>query len=953
MAALRHVWCHQVGHTVGRMHRSWRRLLARLSEALPEARYEAVLALLRASVLIAGGLGLLVGAHGTDGLELPVVLNLVLGVASVCLAGAFARVKDVDAARRWGRWCTAADVLLYAAYSVAFYHRPGAGSAYGVFVLLAGPIRYGLKGVPATVVPVALTAVLWPQQDVSGATTGVGQVVALCVIFAAPTIVIRSVVMRSGARLRQAERQFTTAFEHASIGMALTDLDLTVVQANRALGVLLGETPSHLHGRPLDESVDPLERATLRRALRGLNASAPSTRLEVRLRRPDGGLRWGHVSASLLVGEPPVAPRIVVQVENITERKRSEALLSHAAAHDALTDLPNRTLLISQLEAALARGEQVGVLFLDLDRFKVVNDGLGHAAGDQLLVQVAHRLREAMRPEDIVARQGGDEFVVLCRGADAEIALAVANRVLDVLHQPVTTITGTEVVVGASVGVALGGPDDQAELVLRDADTAMYAAKGTGGGRVRLFTPELRDAVVLVHELETDLRTAVRSDQLSLVYQPVVDLQRGKVTGCEALVRWVHPERGTVSPLDFVAVAEQSDLILELGEWVLRRALRDAAQWHFPTGGTPPTVAVNMSLRQLTSPGFSARVAQLLHEASFAPERLCLEITETALAGDVLAVIEALESLRDVGVKLSIDDFGTGHASLTYLARFPVDVVKVDQSFVAGLGSDAGSAAIVGGVVAMSHTFDLRVVAEGVETEEQLALLKELGADMVQGYLMSRPVPNEQVTFSLPGPAQQALVPKPREESRADEVPDEPAFSEAHRYRLLVEGAKEVTGRLDLQAVLDHAFVALARVVTFTGGSILLVEDEQVRIAAAMPAPTPEALAARIPLGQGVSGTIAVTGEPRYLPDITIASTVTARRRSNNSSTGVRSWYGVPLIAEGRPIGVMQVDSTDVDAFDEADRLAVLSFAPVIALAVVSARRSAEQLEQIQRGETP
>jgi transcriptional regulator with GAF, ATPase, and Fis domain len=253
----------------------------------------------------------------------------------------------------------------------------------------------------------------------------------------------------------------------------------------------------------------------------------------------------------------------------------------------------------------------------------------------------------------------------------------------------------------------------------------------------------------------------------------------------------------------------------------------------------------------------------------------------------------------------------------------------------------------------MSHTFDVRVVAEGVETEEQLALLRELGADMVQGYLMSRPVPNEQVTFSLPGPAQQALVPKPREESRADEVPDEPAFSEAHRYRLLVEGAKEVTGRLDLQAVLDHAFVALSRVVTFDGGSILLVEDEQVRIAAAMPAPTPEALAARIPLGQGVSGTIAVTGEPRYLPDITIASTVTARRRSNNSSTGVRSWYGVPLIAEGRPIGVMQVDSTDVDAFDEADRLAVLSFAPVIALAVVSARRSAEQLEQIQRGETP
>jgi diguanylate cyclase (GGDEF)-like protein/PAS domain S-box-containing protein len=929
------------------MHRTWRRSLARLTEALPEARYEAVLAVLRACVLVAGGLALLVTSDKGQDLGLPAVVNFVLAAASLVLAARVCRVTDVSTARAWGQWSTVADVVAYTCYLIAFSSRPGAASAYGVFVLLAGPIRYGLRGVLATAVPVALTAVLWPQHDVAGSTFGAAEVIGLCAIFTAPTVAIRAVIMRSGARLRQAERQFTTAFEHASIGMALTDLDIRVVQANRALGVLLGETPTHLQGRPLDEAVDPLERATLRRALRGLTAETPSTRLEVRLRRPDGGLRWGHVSASLLVGQAPVASRIVVQVENITERKRSEAMLSHAAAHDALTDLPNRTLLISQLEAALSRGEQVGVLFLDLDRFKVVNDGLGHAAGDQLLVQVAHRLREAMRPEDIVARQGGDEFVVLCRGADVDIALAVASRVLDVLHQPVTTINGSEVVVGASIGVALGGPGDHAELVLRDADTAMYAAKGTGGGRARLFTPELREAVVLVHELEVDLRTAVRNDQLSLVYQPVVDLAFGKVTGCEALLRWDHPERGFIPPLDFVAVAEQSDLILELGDWVLRRALRDAAEWRYPSGGTPPTVAVNMSLRQLTSPGFSVRVAQLLREAAVPPGRLLLEVTETALGGDVVAVVEALESLRDLGVRLSIDDFGTGHASLTYLARFPVDQVKVDQSFVAGLGADAGSAAIVGGVIAMAHTFDLRVVAEGVETEGQLSMLKELGADSVQGFFMSRPVPNDQVSFTLQGRAQRALVPRPREEELNL---DEPAYDEAHRYRLLVEGAKEVTGRLDLQAVLDHAFVALGRIVNFTGGSILLVEEDQVRIAAALPSPTPEALAARIPLGQGVSGTIAVTGEPRYLPDITIASTVTARRRSSNSSSGVRSWYGVPLIAEGRPIGVMQVDSTDVDAFNESDRLAVLAFAPVVALAVISARHAAAQLEQIQRG---
>ncbi len=929
------------------MPRTWRRLLARLTEALPEARYEAVLALLRASVLVAGGLSLVVTSSEDGGLTAPIVVNLALGMVSLAVAVAVARASQVEAARSFGRWSTCVDVALFAGYTIAFADRPGAGSSYGLFVLLAGPIRYGVRGIFATVVPVGLVAVLWPQMDAAGATVAANQVVALCFIFAAPAVAIREVVQRSGARLRQAERQFSTAFEHASIGMALTDCDLSIVQANRALCVLLGESQTTLHGRALDDAVDPLERASMRRALRGLTVEAPSTRLEVRLRRPDGGLRWGHISASYLEGRGAVAARIVVQVENITERKRSEAMLSHAAAHDALTDLPNRTLLISQLEAALLRGEQVGLLFLDLDRFKVVNDGLGHAAGDQLLVQVAHRLREVMRPEDLVARQGGDEFVVLCRNAEAEVAMAVASRVIAALQQPITTVSGSEVVVGASVGVALGGPGDVAELVLRDADTAMYAAKGTGGGRVRLFTPELREAVVLVHELETDLRTAVRADRLTLVYQPVVDIGLGRVTGCEALVRWQHPERGTVPPPDFIAVAEQSDLILELGDWVLRRALRDAAAWEYPVGGPPPTVAVNMSVRQLTSLGFARRVAEMLDEAGFEPGRLCLEITETALVGDVLAVVDALESLRDVGVRLAIDDFGTGHASLTYLARFPVDEVKVDQSFVAGLGSDAGSRAIVGGVIGMAHTFDLRVIAEGVEQESQLAMLRELGADAVQGYYLSRPVPNEKLSFSLHGPAQRALVPRPREEG-VDPAFKEPTYDEEFRYRLLVEGAKEVTGRLDLQAVFDHAFVALRRIVTFSGGSILLVEDGQVRIAAAMPPPTTEALAARIPLGQGVSGTIAVNGQPRYLPDITIASTVTANRRNNSASTGVRTWYGVPLIAEGRPIGVLQVDSTELDAFSDADRLAVLAFAPVVALAVVSARRAAEQLEQIQ-----
>ncbi|MCU1594436.1 MAG: hypothetical protein JWO12_1828 [Frankiales bacterium] len=924
------------------MESSSRPWSSRLADGLPEARYESVLALLRTCLCAVSGATMLLGKGG-DSLLLPAILVWLIGAGSGTVVLVLARSATVDRARQLGRWSTAFDVAAFAGLSAAFMDRPGAGGLYGVFVLIIGPVRYGSRGLLATAVPVAAIAVLWPQLDQSGGTTPPGQVALLCVLFTLPAIVIRAVVMRGSARLRQAEQQFATAFEHASIGMALTDLDLQVMQVNRSLGVLLGEPPSGLLHRRLDESVDPSDRARLHSALTSLNPDAPSARLEVRLRRPDGGLRWGHVSASLLAGAAGVAPRIVVQVENITERRRSESMLSHAAAHDALTDLPNRSLLLTRLASALARGEGVAVLFLDLDRFKVVNDGLGHAAGDLLLVQVALRLREAMRPDDLVARLGGDEFVVLCRNADQQVADDVAARVLTVLNRPLPTAGSGDVVIGASIGVALAAPGDTAELLLRDADTAMYAAKSAGGGRVHVFSPDLRDAVVRAHELEVELRTAVRSGAISVVYQPVTSLAQGTTVSCEALARWEHPHRGDVPPTEFIALAEQSDLILELGEHVMRRALQDMIEWPANDAGVSVGVAVNVSLRQLLSDSFVGLVAGLLEQTGADPSRLCLEVTETVLVGDVSPVVDVLESLRSMGVRLSIDDFGTGHASLTYLARFPVDQVKVDQTFVAGLGVDAGSAAIVGGVVAMAHTFDLRVVAEGVETQEQLLALRALGCDSVQGYLFAPPLSQGELCSHLRRPLE---IPQPRSPMTA--VPQEPSYDQDRMFHLLVQGAKDVTGRLDLESVLDQAFRVLINTVSFTGGSILLVEQDQVRIAAGFPTPTADAFAARIPLGQGVSGTIAVTGEPRYLPDITIASTVTAGRRASSASVGVRSWFGVPLIAEGHPIGVLQVDSTSVDAFTEADRLAVMSFAPVVTLAVVTARRNAVALHDIQ-----
>jgi diguanylate cyclase (GGDEF)-like protein len=780
----------------------------RLGEAIPEARYEVIQALLRASICLTGAFTILT-VSDSEGLFAPALVSCLIGLVSFVAAVGLARVTDPDRAKRYGRWSTVVDVVVFAACAAAFHRTEGAGGVYGVYVLLVGPLRYGLRGVPATVIPVGVISILLPQADQVGSHIDPAQVVLLCIGFTFPAIAVRAVLMRGSGRLRQAEQ-----------------------------------------------------------------------------------------------------------------------MLLHQAAHDPLTDLPNRHRALGLLDQALADGEQVAVLFLDLDRFKVVNDGMGHAEGDLLLVQVAARLRDVMRSDDLVGRLGGDEFVVLCRNADVTVAESVAGRVLGALSAPMTTSGGLQLAIGASIGIAVGAAGDEGDLLLADADTAMYAAKAAGGGRARVFSADLREALVRSHELELDLRRAVRAGQLALVYQPMLDLATGSVASCEALCRWTDERWGTVGPDEFIAVAEQSDLILELGDWVLKRALADAATWPTGRGGLPPVVSVNVSLRQLASAGFADRVAAVLSDAGVPATQVCIEVTETMLAGDVAPVVEVLEDLRALGLQLSIDDFGTGHASLTYLAKFPVDQVKVDRSFVSGLGADAGSAAIVGGVVAMAHTFDLRVTAEGVETDEQLQILRDLGCDFAQGYLLSVPLSHHDLCAFLASRTPQLHIPAPRSEAPLGK-PQAPL----NHDRLLLEGARQVSAQTDLASILDSALDALHRCIAFTGGAIALVQDGQLRLAACHPTPTEEALAARLPVGQGVSGSIALTGEPRYLPDITIASTVPASRRKH-AAPGVRSWYGVPLISDGQVVGIFQVDHTEVDAFDEDDRLAVLSFAPVVALAL-------------------
>ncbi|MFP5218691.1 MAG: EAL domain-containing protein [Actinomycetes bacterium] len=631
-----------------------------------------------------------------------------------------------------------------------------------------------------------------------------------------------------------------------------------------------------------------------------------------------------------------------------TELADAQRRLVEQAQRDALTGLPNRAWVIAELSRILSRREPVALVLLDLDRFQVVNDGLGHDAGDRFLRAVSDRLRTAAPAGWDVARLGGDEFALVARGARTdEDAAGIAATALRALTEPVEVSPSVALVPVASAGVVVARHGATADTLLRDADTAMYVAKGAGGGRAQVFTSALHDAAARTHALEVDLRRALHDDALTVVYQPVVDLITGKVAGCEALVRWDHPERGPVPPSEFVAVAEQSGLVVELGDVVLQKALHDAATWPMGLRGIAPGVAVNVSVRQLLDPSLPKRVAALLHDTGVDPGRLTLEVTESALAGDMGPVVEALQALRDVGVRLAIDDFGTGHASLSYLAGFPVDVVKIDQSFVAGAARDAGSAAIVSGIVAMAEAFGLRVVAEGVEEPDQLRVLRRAGVDEAQGFLLARPLPAEEVVGVLSAAIAEEAVPLPR----APAMPASAAsdLDTPQRFRLLLDAARDVTACVDLESVLERSFAALRTFVEFTGGSIQLVDGDVVRLAATDPPATPEALAASIPLGQGIGGGIALSGEPRYLPDITIVSAVTPGRRSTSTSSGVRSYYGVPLVAEGRIIGVLQVDSTEVDAFDEADRLLVLSFASVVAAALQNIRMFERELDVLQR----
>jgi diguanylate cyclase (GGDEF)-like protein len=439
-----------------------------------------------------------------------------------------------------------------------------------------------------------------------------------------------------------------------------------------------------------------------------------------------------------------VAERITVALENA----RRAAELTRMAFHDSLTNLPNRTLLLDRLEHALLRSNRhhrpVAVLFIDLDNFKLVNDSLGHDAGDALLQRVADRLRGEMRAGDTLARFGGDEFVVLLEEpANAAEALTVADRLAIVLRAPIE-VESRSMVVEVSIGVAMSGAgSDRPADLLRDADLALYRAKTGGKGRSALFEPGLATAAVQRMDLENDLRRALERQEFCLHYQPIIDLATDELVGWEALVRWQHPERGLVPPLEFIPIAEETGLIVPLGQWVLEEACRQGRLWQDQKDARGLTMSVNLSGRQFQQPSLVNDVQQALANAGVDPHALKLEITESVVMQDVEVATATLDALAALGVRIAIDDFGTGYSSLAYLKRFPIETLKIDRSFVRGIVDDPQDAAIVRSVIALANALNLTVTAEGIETAAQRTRLMELGCDLGQGYLFGRPLPAE------------------------------------------------------------------------------------------------------------------------------------------------------------------------------------------------------------------
>ncbi len=507
--------------------------------------------------------------------------------------------------------------------------------------------------------------------------------------------------------------------------------------------------------------VHPDDRELLAETVMEGRAEGSTVELEVRLTQPDGPTRWLLLAADVRHDDTGTVAELTGVVQDITERKRAELALTHEALYDRLTGLPNRALFLDRAERGVARavrnGSNVAILYIDLDRFTLINGARGNECGDLLLCAVADRLRSLVRVTDTVARFGADEYGLVCENiTTAATAVERVERILAAIAEPYPLECG-EAFITASIGVAVSGPGASAEALLRDAHLAMHRAKEKGRNRFELYDYGLRREVEQRFALEESLRRALDGDQMFLAFQPIMSLTANCFVGAEALVRWMHPERGIVQPNDFISVAEENGLIVPIGAWVLETACRQLRDWRAATPGHENWgMSVNVAALQLRSAEFPGIVERALSEAGLEPAALCLELTESVLIEDAV-VSEVLGRLRQIGVRISIDDFGTKYSSLSYLTRLSIDELKIDQSFIDGLAGDESKRAIVSAILAIGFALDIPVTAEGVETEAQLDALRGLGCERAQGFFFARPLSSEECLAALRRPDSQII----------------------------------------------------------------------------------------------------------------------------------------------------------------------------------------------------
>jgi diguanylate cyclase (GGDEF)-like protein/PAS domain S-box-containing protein len=549
--------------------------------------------------------------------------------------------------------------------------------------------------------------------------------------------------------LKQSEARFASLVRNASDVVTVVEIDSTITYASPSSQRTLGYASDELEGIRFVDLVHDEDKT---RALSFMSSHTEgedvTATLEFRVRRADGSFVYAETQRTNLLHDPNVHG-IVLTTRDVSERREFEEQLSHQAFHDSLTGLANRVLFRDRVTHALERQERdqrpVSVLFMDLDDFKTVNDSLGHAAGDGLLGEVGERIREILRAPDTAARLGGDEFAVLLEDSGDGIGAAdVADRLIQSLDAPFH-LENKEVFVRASIGIAVAEPGDHeiddVEALMRNADVAMYMAKERGKNRYQMFEPEMHETALRRLELKADLQRALEHGEFILNYQPVIELDTGRISGVEALIRWIHPDRGLVPPLDFIPLAEETGLIVPIGRWVLREACTYAAGLYerFPSDH-PLHMAVNLSAKQLARADIVDDIRAIMQETGIDPSSLILEITESVMMADMELSIARLTELKELGVQIAIDDFGTGYSSLNYVRRFPVDILKVDKSFIDGVSEGGESSALTAAVIELAGILNLKPVAEGIERVDQLERLLELHCELGQGFYFAKPL---------------------------------------------------------------------------------------------------------------------------------------------------------------------------------------------------------------------